>query len=437
VVWKADLVFVTGDRVLNNEPISLYSQRIDADMFKADNPSLTPIDVDPLPADHPILKATSGVTPTSGFSDINNVKADTVKKLFDFGFDATDKATHALLSNLSVNEASAVSVLADEALGGRVDTNGFKNWLERLKTDRLTAAKEGRLAQKELESDASAKVTFDADGKVLLSGGRRGTVEVPVSVVDHVKRIAGNETELVLKPYEFDKAARPAIVSEVRQAAADAGEKAYMARLAEPGATDADAKLTSEKATRAGAQQAAEAVATRVARDRANAAIASGSAFGKGFTSAKQLADYRAGTTGMAAKRLASSLPGKTEKSFLDAMQDEVKDGKVPAPRSININGPPAQTMQMWEYADGTEVRYKPLGDADRPNKPTFSIEVKKDPTVPDMGKDDAAFKIDAAGNPVPKNDLEIDNPYDKSRRPVQHDAFETAVLDPVHFELK
>jgi len=142
----------------------------------------------------------------------------------------------------------------------------------------------------------------------------------------------------------------------------------------------------------------------------------------------------------VAAKRLASTLPnlatGMTDADFLKAMADEVSSGKVPAPRTIPINGPPPQPMTMWEYADGTEVRYKPLGDSNRPNKPAFSIEVKKDATVPDSGRDDAAFKVDASGNARPKNDRDMVNPHNKATRATQYDTYENAVLGPVHFPL-
>jgi hypothetical protein len=81
--------------------------------------------------------------------------------------------------------------------------------------------------------------------------------------------------------------------------------------------------------------------------------------------------------------------------------------------------------MQMWEYPDGSEVRYKPLGGNNRPNKLTFSIEVKKNPASLDSGIDDVAFKIDRHGAAAPKRDFELRNP------------FEDAAMQEVHVELK
>jgi hypothetical protein len=92
--------------------------------------------------------------------------------------------------------------------------------------------------------------------------------------------------------------------------------------------------------------------------------------------------------------------------------------------------------MQMWEYADGTEVRYKPLGDKKRAG-PTFSVEVKKDPSMPDMHSDDVAFKVDAQGRAVPKNDKGTHNPYCLATNDAQYNAFEDAVLKSVHFALR
>lgn len=86
-------------------------------------------------------------------------------------------------------------------------------------------------------------------------------------------------------------------------------------------------------------------------------------------------------------------------------------------------------------YADGTVVRYKPLGDPQRAT-PTYSIEIKKNPALPDKSSDDAAFKVDASGNPVPKGPFNIKNPFSKSTQRDQYEAFEKALMDAGHFSL-
>lgn len=114
-------------------------------------------------------------------------------------------------------------------------------------------------------------------------------------------------------------------------------------------------------------------------------------------------------------------------------MNQETSAGVAPPPRTIHIDGPPPQPMQMWEYPDGTVVRYKPLGDNKRPG-PAYSIEVKKNPSKPDSGKDDAAFKLEPAGAPVPKGPFDVANPYPPNSD--QYVAFEEALMEAGHRRL-
>jgi hypothetical protein len=102
--------------------------------------------------------------------------------------------------------------------------------------------------------------------------------------------------------------------------------------------------------------------------------------------------------------------------------------------KTVNVNGPPPQVMQVYEYLDGTLVRYKPIGDMKRPG-PTYSIEVKKNPTAPDLSPDDAAFKVDAAGRAVPKGPFDVKNPYPKGTP--QAVRFERTVMDAGHKTLE
>lgn len=67
--------------------------------------------------------------------------------------------------------------------------------------------------------------------------------------------------------------------------------------------------------------------------------------------------------------------------------------------------------MTIYEYNDGTVIRYKPLGDKIRKG-PSYSVEVKKDILQPDTGFDSIAFKVDKKGNPLPKWQKEINRPF-------------------------
>lgn len=81
-------------------------------------------------------------------------------------------------------------------------------------------------------------------------------------------------------------------------------------------------------------------------------------------------------------------------------------------------------------------VRYKPSGDKYR-TSPSFSVEVKANPRLPDTGPESAAFKLDRQGRAAPKNDFQILNPYSKKSHESQFNAFEDAIMEAVHFGLK
>lgn len=90
--------------------------------------------------------------------------------------------------------------------------------------------------------------------------------------------------------------------------------------------------------------------------------------------------------------------------------------------------------MRVYEYPDGTVVRYKPHGGSKRPG-PTYSIELKKDPSLSDLGKGDAAFKVDSSGRAVPKGPFEINNPYPKGS--VQWLVFRDELMNAGHKSLE
>jgi len=139
--------------------------------------------------------------------------------------------------------------------------------------------------------------------------------------------------------------------------------------------------------------------------------------------------DGEAHKAGGEAKRLARELDRASDKEFLTKMA-----GEPCAMKTVNIAGPPPQAMHVYEYPDGTVVRYKPRGDAKRP-EPTYSIEVKKDPSAPDLGKGDAAFKVNSSGKAVPKAPYEIKNPYPVGS--LQSDIFREEIMNAGHKTLR
>lgn len=247
------------------------------------------------------------------------------------------------------------------------------------------------------------------------------------------KEVSGNVTKEETKPSKYDYGSETASVeAKVRSEAQAAAEQAYKDAVTNEGKAPAKAKEAAQKAAKEKAKEIAAAEAKRVARDRAQQEIDSGGAFNMQRTDATHLSDFATNKTGAEAKRLSGELAGSSVKDFSAKMADEVSSGKC-TKKSVSIKGPPAQTMDVYEYADGTVVRHKPLGD-DHRQAPTYSIEVKKDPSLPDLGKDDAAFKVTSTGKAVPKGPAEVHNPY--PRGSLQWEEFQEALMDAGHHSL-
>jgi hypothetical protein len=245
------------------------------------------------------------------------------------------------------------------------------------------------------------------------------------------KSAAGNAETNAIKKYQFEASEKSVIEKKTRDAAVEAAEKAYKDAIA-AGETPAQANTAANKAAKDAAENVAKAAAQRAAKEAAERAIASGGAFEPAKLNAtvqRQLADFNAGKAGAEAKRLARELDGLNENDFLAKMAGEPCTSKT-----VNISGPPPQVMRVYEYPDGTVVRYKPDGGSKRPG-PTYSIEMKKDPSWPDLGQDDAAFKIDPFGRAVPKGPFDLKNPYPKGS--VQALRFERTVMDAGHKTLE
>ncbi len=248
-----------------------------------------------------------------------------------------------------------------------------------------------------------------------------------------VRSAAGSARGEAMKPYRFDPAETAAVEAKITDAAAKAGDKAYTDAVAQ-GLTREQVNAAVNKAAKDAAKKVAQDEAMRSAREAAERAVQNKTAFDPAKLDAAtqtQLADYAAGRTGGTARRLAGELSGKSEAEFQRIMTEEVNQGRATM-KSANISGPPAQRMDIYEFADGTVVRYKPQGDTRRAG-PTYSIEVKKSPALPDTGPGSAAFKVDAKGKPVPRGPEDLFNPFkdvDQGRE------FRNTMMDLGHFQL-
>jgi hypothetical protein len=245
------------------------------------------------------------------------------------------------------------------------------------------------------------------------------------------KSAAGNAETNATRKYTFEASEKAAVEMKTRDAAVEPAEKAYKDAIA-AGETPAKANTAANKAAKAAAEKLAKDQAERSAANAAARAIDQGGAFDMSSVDAKaqnQFSLYRAGTAARDAQRLAPELEGLTENEFLDKMA-----GEPCTVKTVSINGPPPQPMRVYEYPDGTLVRYKPLGDKNR-NAPTYSVEVKKDPSLPDIGQDSTAFKVDPSGKPLPKGPFDVKNPYPDGS--MQADVFEREIMNAGHRTLR
>lgn len=142
-------------------------------------------------------------------------------------------------------------------------------------------------------------------------------------------------------------------------------------------------------------------------------------------------------TTGAHAKRLAPVLDGKSESQFLFIMKREMYEVH-PCPnkstKRLNAgNVDYEQDMISWEYDDGTLVRYKPKGDQYRPG-PAYSIEVLI-PGSQTGSITDAAFKVNARGEPVPKQPKEVRTKFGDSEQ--AQAAYEDLIMREGHKSVK
>ncbi|MCC7384670.1 MAG: hypothetical protein IT384_22670 [Deltaproteobacteria bacterium] len=212
---------------------------------------------------------------------------------------------------------------------------------------------------------------------------------------------AGSALVEAMKPLTLGVADRGEVSSRIAPLAEAAARDAYyLVMLA--GKTEKQANVAAVRAARGTAKSLVAVAARQLVIVRVEAAIEAGTCFDLAaldeITKAR-IFGFRAGLVGQVARVLAQRLDGLAEKDLLDVMATEVADGRATVRQ--NASG------LVWEFADGTVIRYKPRGDRFRPG-PTYSVEVKKNPTMPDADLEGIAFKVDPKGRAVPKNAKEI-----------------------------
>ncbi len=267
--------------------------------------------------------------------------------------------------------------------------------------------------------DQKARLLEDAGVREDVIARLKASARDPAAL-DMIYGQVNNQARIWGDRYQFGAAEKTAaserILNAVEREAFQAYDDATGRGVNNPDLIRTEVKKKAEMAAETAAKKEA-ALSTEQAAQRG---IRNGSAFDTAQLDAAaqaQLQAYRAGTTGMSARRLAPSLNGLGRKAFLTKMAAEVRAqnctvtyGPAPAPSGST------QKMVVYEFNDGTVVRYKPQGDRFQPAPgPMFSIEVKKNPAGPIRDQHDIAFKVDEKGEPVPKGPDDVSNPYPSS----------------------
>jgi hypothetical protein len=290
----------------------------------------------------------------------------------------------------------------------------------------LLRGRSARVAPSETPSEPVPKPTAEP----IEPAAREPTAQPPSSAAAQSARAAaGNARTRAMKSYQFEAARRPAIEAKVEAAAHTAAEQAYRDATA-AGKTAKQANAAANKA----AWTAAEKVAAEETTRLAHLAVRDRGVFDMETMSREAvhaLEEFDAGRLAPTAKRIAGELNGLSERDMLVKMATEPctsKTVKVPGKA-----GQPPIDMTVYEYADGTVVRYKTSGAPERPG-PIYSVEVKVNPRLPDTGPDCAAFKVDPSGNPIPRGPYHLKNPYPRGSS--QAELFSREIMDAGHREL-
>ncbi|HEY9721332.1 MAG TPA: hypothetical protein V6D47_04920 [Oscillatoriaceae cyanobacterium] len=93
--------------------------------------------------------------------------------------------------------------------------------------------------------------------------------------------------------------------------------------------------------------------------------------------------------------------------------KSNLRDFKTGQPLVDPITGEPIP-MEVWCHEDGGMVRLKPQGDPTNKHRPQphASVSVKYPPDASGHDFNHEAFKLDYAGNPLPKWAKDANNPY-------------------------
>jgi hypothetical protein len=205
------------------------------------------------------------------------------------------------------------------------------------------------------------------------------------------------------------------------------------------GRTDIDARDIARKAAQGATRTYVNTEGAKLAEARARVDVlrdANGDGIPDAFknTDAQALqdfADFSSGTRGAMAKKLTVQLPSKTVEEMEALLQKSggVRHPTTPGTFDTVSEGQISYPQASYIFPDGTLVRIKPSGDVRNGVKPMYSIEMQtKAPSIGGSPQDNVAFKLDPAGNPVPKGTPDLNNPY-TPLQPTQRTAYRDEIL--------
>jgi len=207
----------------------------------------------------------------------------------------------------------------------------------------------------------------------------------------------------------------------------------------ETGQIDAKAIRTARDVAQAATKAHVRAEGVKIAEARARADVlkdANGDGIPDAFKSSdaravQDFGDFSSGARGAMAKNLAAQLPGKTVEE-MEALLLKSSDTRHPVALGTFdtvTEGQISYPQISYTFPDSTLIRIKPLGDVRNSVKPMYSVEMQTKPLqASGHPQNNVAFKMDAAGNPVPKGEGDINNPY-TPQQPAQRKAYKDEIL--------
>jgi hypothetical protein len=215
--------------------------------------------------------------------------------------------------------------------------------------------------------------------------------------------------------------------------------------------TGGEVEIPAKNLARAAARKATKAhiklEGVRIARERAHADIRKDTnhdgvpdAFKNADSKAvRDFAEFRTGARGGMAKRLSAELPGKTVDE-MEALLQKAGGARSPGQQgtfSTVKEGQNSYPQASYQFSDGTLVRIKPQGDIKNGTQPMYSVEMESEVAASGARpQDGVAFKMDSAGEPVPKGPDDAKNPY-STQQPEQRKAYDQEMIRLGHHQAK